>query len=182
MSESSANEFGLSVSLSGHHIVVGAPGDSALGGGAAFIYSYYQSVDGNFEIFNTTLLFEGTSKGSRYGESVAVFEAVYNRSDYVEYNMENNTIAAIACVGAPMDHFNGRVYVYYLEDIESVKKWRQEQIILSPVHISRFGSSISLYNDIMVTGLYCYVICLALYFYIKYYLPILLSIIYLLYY
>ena len=129
--------------------------DSAGGpvGGAVYVYSYFKSKEnGYFEISNKTLLYEDTTYGSKYGASVAIFEGSYelNNSEYLNTTLGNNTASVIICVGAPGDHYNGRVFVYYSSDVLIGTEWTLEQILKSPMHITRFGSSLSLYQDVLV--------------------------------
>jgi hypothetical protein len=123
-------EFGVSVAVSGDHVVVGAPSASVVypDEGAAYVFTRSGST---WQQAKKLLAETDANIGNRFGAAVAI----------------SGTTVLVGAQLAPSGNFIGRAYVY------SGMNWDEDMLFLpEPYCCDEFGSSVAIDGDVAVVG------------------------------
>ena len=141
-------DFGFSVAMSQHYVVIGAPGDESTGvdGGKVYIYEL-DNDDGVLEVELDESFTPGSDDDfARFGTAVAIYEG----TDDVQ--VPENSLSAWVAVGAPGSNTTGVVSVYAKIEDANDDDWTLLAEVKPPdtVPASGFGRAVAWYNDVLV--------------------------------
>ena len=153
---SSVNNFGKSVSISGNYTIIGAPDNGENNMGNAFIFqldknqTWFQTAMLNFTLGETITTGNG---GHQFGYAVSIYS---NDDDNCIYDGDYYCYYAIAVACSPRYDSNKGVCVIFDQlqnKTTGVNVWKTQATIYNPTgNDDRFGHSVDIYNKTCVIG------------------------------